>query len=343
MKHNIHTRTKDGSIQVIVSYKYDDNLKWQSKSKQGFVKKSDAMRWANDMVVELSKDEGRQMIDDKMTLGDAVVIYLQHKDRTVKPNTYLSYSDALKHFDSHSDILLKKLTSVKADAINSSIPSSYATIINGFWKFLKRKRLIGDLDIDLMKYKTFRKGKVIPYDHYIKMLDVMAYNPQYAAFCKIAYRFGLRSGEILGLTPDAVQKNKIIINKQWTTVSKIGNKRIKGLSELKNKDGGIRELPSTPDILAMLNALPFNFREGRYFSIQHQSTIRPKMTPFGYTPHDFRHTRASEMVNEGFNLRYVAYFLGDTLETVINNYVSLNDDMILDQNKKFLTYFCRAE
>lgn len=343
MKHNIHTRTKDGSIQVIVSYKYDDNLKWQSKSKQGFAKKSDAMRWANDMVVELAKDEGRQMIDDKMTLGDAIDLYLQHKDRTVKANTYLAYSEALNHIKPHSDILLKKLTSVKADSINAAIPASYFATINGFWKFLKRKRLIKDLDIDPMKYKTIRKGKVIPYDDYLKMLEVMAYNPQYTAFCKIAYRFGLRSGEILGLTPDSVFKNKIIVNKQWTTVSKQGRKRIRGFSELKNKDGGIRELPSTPDILAMLNALPFNFRDGRYFSIQHQGTLRPKIAPFGYKPHDFRHTRASEMVNEGFNLRYVAYFLGDTLETVINNYVSLNDDMILDQNKKFLTYFCRAE
>ncbi|MDO4712259.1 MAG: Arm DNA-binding domain-containing protein [Peptostreptococcaceae bacterium] len=343
MQHNIHCRQKDGGIQAIISYRYDNDLKWRSKSKQGFKKRSDAMRWANEIVVELAKNEGRQMLDDKMTLGDAIEIFLQHKERTVKTNTYLSYVGAFKHFAPHSALVLKRLTSVKADSINATLPPSYATIVNGFWSFLERKKLIRDLDIDTLRYKTIRKGKVIPYSDYLKIAEVMAYNPQYAAFCKIAYRFGLRAGEILGLTPDAVQKNKIIINKQWTIISKQGNKRIKGLAELKNKDSGIRELPSTPDILTTLQALPFNFREGRYFSIQHQGTLRPKMLPFGYTPHDFRHTRASEMVNEGFNLRYVAYFLGDTLETVISKYVSLNDDMILEQNKKFLTDFCRSE
>lgn len=343
MKHNIHTRTKDGSIQVIVSYKYDDSLKWQSKSKQGFAKKSDAMRWANDMVVELAKDEGRQMLDDKMTLGDAIEVFLQHKERTVKFSTYQSYKDTLKHFEPHNDIALKKITSLKADTINAMLPPSYATRINSFWSYLKRKKLITDLDIDTMRYKTVRKGKVIPYSDYLKIMEAMSYNPQYAAFCRIAYRFGMRSGEILGLTPDAVFKDKIIVNKQWTTISKQNGKTIKGLTELKNKECGIRKLPSTPDILKMLNSLPFNFREGRYFSLQSQNNIRPKLVPIGYTPHDFRHTRASEMVNDGFNLRYVAYFLGDTLETVIQTYVTLNDDMLQEQNKKFLTNFCRAE
>lgn len=344
MQHNIHCRQKDGGIQAIISYRYDNSLKWESKSKQGFQKKSDAMRWANEMVVELAKNEGRVVANENMTLGDAVQIYLETKNKTVKPNTFIGYSSAFQYYQPYSDILLKKITPLKADEMNADIPASYSAILKGFWMFLQKKKLIKEIDVSFQKKKTLRKGKVIPYSDYLKILESLGDNKELIAFCKIAYRFGMRSGEILGLTPDVVTKNKLIVKQQWVTIGvNEKNQHIKGIAELKNKESGIRELPSTPDILAMLNALPFNFKDGRYFTMRRQHAINRKMATFGYSPHDFRHTRASEMVNAGFNLRYVAYFLGDKLDTVINNYVSLNDDMICGQNEKFLTNFCRME
>lgn len=344
MQHNIHCRQKDGGIQAIISYRYDNSLKWESKSKQGFQKKSDAMRWANEMVVELAQNEGRVLANDKMTLGDAVEIYLEAKKKSVKANTFLSYENTLRYYRPYSDLLLKKITPLKVDEMNGEIPSSYAGVIKGFWLFLQKKKMIKEIDVSVQKKKTLRKGKVIPYTDYLKILELLGDNKELIAFCKIAYRFGMRSGEILGLTPEVVTKNKIIVKQQWVTIG-ISEKRqhIKGISELKNKENGIRELPSTPDILVMLNQLPFNFKDGRYFRMRSQQTLNRIMAGIGYSPHDFRHTRASEMVNAGFNLRYVAYFLGDKLDTVINNYVSLNDDMIYGQNEKFLTNFCRME
>lgn len=343
MKHKITFREKDGSIQAIVGYKYDNSVEWKYKSKQGFKKKSDAQRWASSMTIELAQSEGRIALDENMTMGDAVELFLAHKKRTVKTNTFLSYASVCQYYKAYSNLSLHKLTPLKVDEIISTIPPSMGIPAKSFWLFLEKKKLINKFDIDFQKYKTQRKGKVISSDDYNKILELCQKNLQYLVFCKIAYRFGMRAGEILGLTPDVVFKDKIIVKQQWVNISTDSNgKTIRGLSELKNKENGIRELPSTPDILSLLHSLPFNFREGRFFSISYHTGINQTIKHLGYHAHDFRHTRASEMVNSGFNLRYIAYFLGDTLDTVIKNYVSLNDDMLQEQNKKFLSFFCRS-
>lgn len=184
------------------------------------------------------------------------------------------------------------------------------------------------------------KYKVISSADYQKILKASISN-EIKVFCQIAHRFGMRTGEILGLTPEYVSKNRFIVCQQWARISS-DDVNLYGLKKLKNGDKGYRELPSSPDILKLLNSLPFNFSEGRYFTFNKSDGINKQIKSLGisHSAHDFRHTRASEMVHAGFNLRYIAYFLGDTLDTIIKTYVDLSDEMKRQEETKFLSHFC---
>lgn len=337
MKHKITTREKDGSIQAIVSYKYDDSIKWKSKSKQGFAKKSDAQRWASATVVELAEMEGRHLADENMTIGDAAELFLSTK-QNLSTNSKLSYASALKQISAFNDVKLKKLNAIKTQEISQCVSPGMIHFIKIFWRYLLKMDLIKKSYLDLKKTPPKKRNTIINPIDYKKFIKSEIPH-ELRVFCIVAYSTGMRAGEILGLTPECVKKNRIIVDRQWNKI----DSNIYGFTTLKNKDKGIREIPISIEVYNALNSLPFNFKEGRFFTYNRAERADYYMQKAGFphTAHHFRHTRASEMVHSGFNLKYVAYILGDTLETVIQTYVALSEDMRKEENKKFLSTFCR--
>ena len=136
MKHKEHYREKDGGIQAIVSYKYDDSTQWKTKSKQGFKKISDAKRWASSMIVELADGEGRQLMDENMTLGDAVELFLASKSYLTY-NSQLAYKNALKQFTPYFNTKLSALNAVKTQSIAALVSSGHHRNVKIFWNYLE--------------------------------------------------------------------------------------------------------------------------------------------------------------------------------------------------------------
>ncbi len=334
MKHKEHYREKDGSIQAIVSYKYDDSLKWKTKSKQGFKKMSDAKRWASSTIAELAGSEGRQLMDENMTLGDAIEFFMSSKSH-LEYSTQLTYRHAMNHLAPYNDLKLSKLNAIKTQEIAACIPPGHTIRIRMLFKYMKDMDLIHTNYLKLPIQSPKNKSRLISHADYQKILNGKI-SHEARVFCIVAYHTGMRSGEILGLTPECVKKDKIIVNKQWT---KLAPETV-GFKNLKNKEKGIREIPINNEVYKALQSLPFNFAEGRYFTFNRSSQLDHPLKSLGidHTPHDFRHTRASEMVHAGFNLKYIAYILGDKIETVISNYVGINEEMISEENKKFLAH-----
>lgn len=337
MQHNYTLRKKDGGIQIIISYLYDGEMKWRTKSKQGFKKESDAKRWANDMLVELQSLEKKySRKQEDLTLGKAGELWLATKMH-LTPNTIVTYRNALSLLSDYADLPLIELTPIKTQEIQGKIHASNYGHIKCFWNYMQKMKMIEDNYLNLKKSKKSKKLHIVSKSLYQKMLKECT-NPEHKIFIKLAYMYGLRSGEILGITPDHVSKDKIIIDRQW---ARINNDKgvIYGFKELKNKEQGHRTLPFDADLYKELNSMKFNFAESRYFHTCNSSLVNQFLDRYGHSAHDFRHTRASEMVHEGFNLTYIAYFIGDTLDTIIRNYVHLSDDMINQQNNKFLSTF----
>ncbi len=340
MKHNIQIRERNGKFQANIGYKYDNSPTWKYKSKQGFRKQSDAKRWASQTVVELADDEGRYVICQDMTLGNAIELFLSTKAQ-LQANSYITYKNAMAQLDPYADVKLLDLDPVLTQQIAGSISPGFTKYIRMFWGYMIKMNLIKQSYLQIKVPEKKKKYKVISSADYQRILSSSASN-EIKVFCQIAHRFGMRTGEILGLTPEYVSKNRIIVCQQWGRISG-DDVNLYALKKLKNGDKGYRELPADPDILKLLNSLSFNFAEGRYFTLNKSDGINKQLKALGiaHTAHDFRHTRASEMVHAGFNLRYIAYFLGDTLDTVIKTYVDLSDEMKKQEEIKFLSYFCR--
>ncbi len=339
MKHKITTRERYGSIQAIVAYKYDDEAKWRTKSKQGFTKKSDAQRWASRTVVELADQEHRRTGDDGMTLGDAAEMFLLSK-AGLTANTQKAYRSALKQIAPFYSVKLNKLNAQKTQEIARGVSPGTAQSVRSLWAYMLKMDLIRKSYLDLKAPAPKPRNRIVDYATYINIInsDIPL---QARVFCIVAYHTGMRAGEVLGLTPDHVKRNSIVVDRQWTMIGP----NIYGFSELKNKEKGKREIPIPPEVYEALNELPFNFAQGRYFSYNLATYINKELRKINcpHSAHHFRHTRASELVHAGFNLRYIALILGDTLDTVIKTYVSLSDQMKREEDKKFLSYFCREK
>lgn len=345
MKHNITIRAKDKGIQAIVSYLYDSEIKWRTKSKQGFIKQSDAKRWANSMVVELAGLEGKATGED-LTLQEAGDLYLATKEG-LAPNTYMIYQYMLNNLSQFNNIQLREITPTKTQEIQYSMPNGYKQHFVNFWRYLyKMKYIENDFLMPKRTVKSPVKNKVITKETFNEIIEynknrktnIAITKPvllEIEVYLRLLYTYGMRSGELLGLTPECVSNDKIIIKRQWNRISK-DDYALYGFKPLKNGDSGYRELPSSPDIYKLINSLPFNFAEARYFTFNNPSKVNHCLRAFGLSVHDFRHNRASQMIHANYNLKYLAYFLGDTLDTVIKTYVHLDANMKQEENKKFI-------
>lgn len=298
---------------------------------------SDAKRWASSIIVELAQGEGVPQQDEQMTLGDAVELFLSTKI-DLEPNSYLAYKNSLSCIRPFSHIKLAKLDATTTQKIVASASSGYLKYLQIFWRYMLKMDLIKKSYLQISKPKPEKKIRVFTSEELAQINEIR--NHEARVFCIVAYQLGLRAGEVLGLTPNCVKKNKIIIRQQWGRVS-AQDPSLYGFKVLKNGDDGIRELPSNLEIFNALHSLPFNFAEGRFFTANKGDFVRNSLRGIGlnHSPHDFRHTRASEMVHAGFNLKYVAYFLGDKLETIIKTYVSLSADMLAEQEEKYVQKF----
>lgn len=341
MKHSEYIRErknkKGKSIQAIINYKYDSQLKWNQTSAT-FQNKSDAKRWITSRIVELKNNEHIYSPDSKMTIEEAIMFFLNSKKDMVETNSYLSYKSSLKHLKDYYDFRLADINKIKLQRMFSDIPSSRYLQVKNFFNFLSKMELIKKYNFDFLKpHKSIKnKNKVISEDEYMHMLEETK-DKEIIAFITIAYNYGMRSGEILGLNRNSIdmENKNLVINKQWGIINA---NSIYGFKVLKNKSKGNREIPFSDEILEMLLSLDYNEKEDRFFHYDTSQKINAYLKRIGYeyTAHDFRHTRASLLVNQKYNLSYIAYFIGDTLDTIINNYVDVNSEIKNTENQKFL-------
>ena len=336
MVTNTTVRAKDKGYQAIVRFREKNNIKWKHyKSKQGFKKKKEAEMWGKEQEAELLKNN--PVIDDiteDITLGQAINLFLSFKKSRVKYNTYNGFIVVFRKLKEYENIQLKSLTPLKLQNIVDSVPATMQKRLKTFLNFLIEKELIKPFKVSFKKYQKNKKPVIVSDELFNEIMQSEI--PEHLkVFSFVAINTGMRQGEILGLTPGCVFENKIIVKKQWARLEK----GIYGFSILKNGKKGEREIPINKVVYDSLHSLPFNFKENRFF----KANVIAFTKFLDLSPHDFRHTLASKMVQNNFNLKYVAYILGDTLDTVIKTYVGLNDEMVQEQHKKFCAVFVPSD
>ena len=148
----------------------------------------------------------------------------------------------------------------------------------------------------------------------------------------IAARTGLRIGEILGLTWEAIdfRKNQIHVTQQW---GQIGKGKY-GLKPCKTFNS-IRAIPGPAEVMEELlrwkKATPLQLT-GLLFPPKglHALTVNLNLwlrKNYGRSIHSFRHTFATLLLSKTGDINLVASVLGDTVAIVSKTYVNYTQDI----------------
>ena len=154
----------------------------------------------------------------------------------------------------------------------------------------------------------------------------------YHLMAKIAFSTGMRVGEIEGLTYDCIKKDHIIISKQW----KLIDKKKYGFGDVKSKNGH-RTIPVSENLIQEILKFRKKYNTdltNRVFwkhetSQSFNAYLKPRMknTKYeGFSPHSFRHSYVSILIQKGLDFKTISELIGDSLDMVLKRYSHVNSD-----------------
>lgn len=320
---NVTYRDKDNGIQAIISYKV--NGKWKQKSKQGFTKKTEAKKWANDKMYELMDLEDKNIQETDMTLDELIDEYIKMlklrgcTENTIK--TVCTFKNFMKDFENKS---IKDITSYDIEFyfLNKSKKNghSYSTFLNRlkivFNFAVKNLQMlsINPANNVKIKKKEDTRIKYVTEELYRKITEEI--NPKYANVVKVAYNTGMRCGEILGLTNKDIYPDHINVNKQWQHGK---------FAKLKTENS-YRDIPIPLELYKMFQTMPVDIN-GRFFYDTATATLAVALRRYNTSLHCFRHTYATRLISAGIDLTTVASVIGDNMDTIIKVYTEINKDV----------------
>jgi integrase len=348
MEYNITYREKDGGWQYIISHK-DNNGKWRQKSKQGFRKRSDAKKAADERLDKLKElfdlQKGRDDCNE-LTFGQAAKMFLNHVQLYKEYNTFRGYRNALEKFVDLNDMEITKVTNMHIqncinkmvkEGLKSSSISSYVIVLKIFFlNAIKKQKIIVETpadDLTIPEDKEDKKIRALTKSQLDALLSKLSYD-KYYVISLIAAKSGLRIGEIIGLTWDDIDffKGTIKVNKQWKELKR----GLWGFGPVKRKKSN-RMVPAPQELLKELKKYkknsPANI-DGRLFFIHSTATASGNLQTiyerigFNISVHDLRHTYATLLLSNGIDLETVAKLLGHKAEETMRTYSHVTSDMM---------------
>lgn len=341
IKYNTTLRKKDNGWQVIVSYKTSSG-KWRQKSKQGFDEKWKAKNYGNDLIEQIKKEPELNTDYKGITLKQFTDIYKSDNKDRLTYNTLQTIDNAVKFVDDIADLPLQNITSLqlsqKFTASNSSTATKilYQTLIKTILGHaIKPYNIIANNPLEDIKIKKSKTKKVLKVytDAEIDLLlsNLKEKRPEFYYQCCIGYYCGLRYGEVIGLswTDIDLTNNTLTVRRQLAQYDKNKYK----LQDTKTTNSR-RTIP-IPPILSAILALyaplsPANDMQLLFIQKTSQTNLinqNIKRYVKGKSFHDLRHTYATKLIANGVDIKTVAALLGDTVQTVINNYLHYTDEM----------------
>ena len=332
MKTNTTFRQKNGSWQIIVSYK--DGNTWKQKSKQGFPTKREAKEHEEELIKSIKKQP--RPINKSMagiTLMEFCEAFLKLK-KTIALGTKRNYINAVNSLQSVSNKPMHMITYLDVQTAVSGWNMKPQTQKQYLSKLLILFRAAvhpyGIIqtnfipDIEIPKGRSQTERLTITEEQFKKLMATTSDDIKLAI--AICYYTGVRRGELLGLTWQDVDRQAVTISKQLDTQHFI-------YTAPKTKNS-FRTIPIPIALVNMLN----EYRRTKPLDIQRRLFPKPYGTYYGMkraiktvdsrlSPHCLRHTYATHLLAKGMDIRTVAALLGDNVKTVINTYIHYSDDM----------------
>lgn len=345
------TPTKDGRM-YLFRIKYKDiygNLVQHTSQK--YKTKQEAMLEEARFKIKISENK---VSGTNLTFEQIFVEYIEYRKRDMKQQSIIKLENLFKIFEpikntkvNNFDINTYKKFVLYIESKNYSI--EYANKLVGLLKrLITYSNKYYNTSIEMLKFIDNFKDKnsikkemeFFTYNEFKKFISVIPEEDYtYKVFFKFLYYLGLRQGECTALTWDDIDFNKrtLTINKTLTT-------KLKGqlytITSPKTKNS-IRTLPIPKILIQDLDNLQSKAKERKYYKSSwfifgnelplKETTICLRKNKYCKLAevkqiriHDFRHSTASFLINNGANIVLVSKYLGHSkISITLDTYTHL--------------------
>ena len=298
-----------------------------------------------------------------ITLKQAYIEYSSNKKLNFKPQTIIKENYMFEHLESISDLKISAINvqtykkyKLYLDSLKFT-PSYKNKILGVFRRVLEYSHKYYGTSISLLpfieNYKNVNQFKkemdFFTLDEY-KLFSSKLDRLEWKTFFDILFYLGLRQGEVQALTWNDIDFSKNVINVNKTLTTKIkGEKWTISTPKTKNS---IRILPLPKTILNEFKNMEKQAIKFKYFkkdlfvfgmvkpftesNIQRiKNTTCEKVGLRKIRIHDFRHSCASLLINQGASISLVSKYLGHSNITItLNTYTHLYQNELVNITNK---------
>ena len=353
--------TKDGRKWIFYDWIPTLDGKRKKFISQAYHTKKEALEAERDYLLSYNKNIN---IND-MTFKDLYTQYYEYQEDKVKKTTLTTYKDRIRYMKLLDNIKIKNLCYMHYELwrkeINKlDIKTSYKNDIQKFIKIVLNwgMKKFGLYEMGINTFYIQMTNFVDPndideemqfytYEEFLQFINCEE-DINFICLFEMLYYCGLRKGEMRALTWNDIDfENKLVrINKNCVTIGGEGSKKY-NITTPKTKKS-IRTLP-VPDIL--INHLKLLLDEKKkYYGFNNKWFVFGTDEPITNSKtrnrkvkianlaglhqiriHDFRHSCASLLINNGANITVVAEYLGHSkIDETLNTYSHMYKSKLLD-------------
>ena len=295
-----------------------------------------------------------------MFMKDSVSDYLSYikLEKKLSKNTYLNYEyDLISYLNFLESIKInnpKRITinvindylkKLRQDGLSPKSITRHITTIKEFHKYLVKVKIVDfDPTINLENIKQTKKlPSVIKQDDMNKILDVNLDNPfkyRDKAMLELMYGSGLRVSELVNLTIYSVDLiNEVILiegkgkKERLVPLSKYAKESL--LDYLEVRRSLLKPKNGDTDKLFLNNHGKGITRQG--FNLILKNILEKNSIDGNITPHTLRHTFATDLLNNGADLRSIQELLGHSDITTTRIYTHVLNNKIKEDYIKYNT------
>lgn len=345
--------TKDGRKWMFEIRVKDNNGKKHHYRSKMFLTKKEAQKAEREYINDIEKNN----IKESMTLGELMNEHFEYQKDKVKYTTQHNYKKKLSHFKSLIDIKISDLNindieKWKEEINNKLTPAGTPLATrtkNDLFKYLKSILNYGtkwhDFNFASMynKMTNFNNPNELPkemefytYEEFKKFISVEE-DIRFKTLFETLYYCGLRRGEIRGLTWNNIDFDRKELSIKQNIVNVSGDSGYWLITTPKTKTS-MRIIPMPNNLVSDMKLLKeeskkiYGFEE-KWFVFGDIAPIHPdvlrrrknenakKAGVKQIRIHDFRHSCASLLINNGANITMVAKYLGHSkIDETLNTY-----------------------
>lgn len=358
--------TKRGKTWQYTVSRYTDG-KYDPVRKGGFKTKKEAQVAALDVEMRLQK--GANVLSRDKPFPEYFEFWIDKFKSNRRDNTYKRYKDSLKHVQNyfndrpiqkitsdlyqvfindyaatHSKESVRKLNTHIRACVRDAIDDGYLAI-----DFTRKTHVWGAVAAKRTneKYIDYEESKRL-YEHLLLNNDNLTNR-----LILLALVSGLRYGELVGLTFNACdfKNNTIYVYQAWDY------EKGTGFTDLKNTPSE-RTIPIDPEVMHILYTYVDNNPESNEYGLLFYSVGKVKVVTNNavnkqlarliknlnvstcITCHGLRHTHASVLLHDGFNIQYISERLGhESVQTTMSTYSHILKELRAREDENILLLY----